>query len=192
MSTDEAEGVDQFDLPGNAEALPGGGLVEGVPAGNPGRTPEAELEARVAVTVELLSQGVRKSQIKRILVNRYQVSARTCENYLSRAREELLTDLREERDEHRGTALATYRALLRNPNAKVKDKILAQQRIDKLLGLEAPVRLAMTDTDGVDLPSVSEQERLQGAFSILSTEELEQLHSMRAKVKKAKPEEQSV
>jgi hypothetical protein len=118
---------------------------------NPGRTPEDEFDERVRMTVQLLSAGLYTSEIKKAIKDKYQVDARTVENYLSRARDILLLELREDRDVHKSQSLAFYRSILRNPEAKLHEKIAAQKRIDHILGLHSPSRVAFTDTLGNDI-----------------------------------------
>lgn len=147
---------------------------------NPGRTPEEELEVRVDYTLKLLTEGRRKSEIKKIFRQRYNVTARTVENYLSRARQILLTELKAEREEHTGRSLSVYRSILSDPKAKIKDRLAAQRRIDRLLGLEAPTRVALTDPDGntAATPTVN----IAVNLSKLSTEELLIMRSIRGKL----------
>jgi len=137
---------------------------------NPGRTQEDQLEERIELTYRLLSDGMRKSDIKRALRDAYGVCARTAENYLARARELQLLDLREERDVHRGASLAFYRRILTDPTAKITDKILAQKRIDDLLGLAVPFRVAMQIREQTDTQSDSS---FDTALDLASDEELE-------------------
>lgn len=98
---------------------------------------QAELEERIEFTAKLLAARYFKGDIKRALVARYSVDARTCERYLSRARELLIEWSGKSKDEHRNDALAFYESIIRS-DASPADRMTAQGRIDKLLGLEAP------------------------------------------------------
>jgi hypothetical protein len=118
---------------------------------SPGRTPDAELEERARLTASLLGQGRTKGDIKKALATKYNVDHHTAERYLGRAREILLAELRETRDYHKSSALEFYRSVLVNSEATIRDKIAAQKRIDFILGLHAPSRVAVTDTDGNDI-----------------------------------------
>jgi hypothetical protein len=60
--------------------------------------------------------------------------------YVKEARELLMQDLLRSKEEHRCDALAFYRSVILDPNASTVDKIRARERIDKLLGLEQPVK----------------------------------------------------
>ena len=48
----------------------------------------------------------------------------------------MLADLTRGRQTHRADALAFYESVLADPSRTVRDKVKAQERIDKLLGLE--------------------------------------------------------
>jgi hypothetical protein len=48
----------------------------------------------------------------------------------------MLDDLTRGRQTHRAGALALYESMLADPNVAIRDKVKAQERIDKLLGLE--------------------------------------------------------
>lgn len=118
-------------------------LVEKPTTRNPGRTPEDEYEERVELTYRLLSDGLRKGEIKQALKAQYGVTARTAESYLSRAKDMQLLELREDRESHRSAALAFYKRVLSDPSTRVADRLTAQKRIDHLLGLEVPFRVAL-------------------------------------------------
>src|SRR5690242_6202438 len=96
----------------------------------------AEEDSRVAYTVHLLSRSLRKGEVKHLLRVRYGVSARTCERLLARARARLREQTGASPDEHRADAFAFYTSVIRDPDASLRDKLLAQKRIDKLLGVE--------------------------------------------------------
>lgn len=117
-------------------------------AKNPGRTEEDELHERIELTYRLLSDRMRKSDIKAALKAEYGVCARTAENYLSRAREIQLQEYREEREVHAGGALAFYSRIAGDQTNTVAQRINAQREIDKLLGLAVPARLSVTMSGG--------------------------------------------
>jgi len=106
----------------------------------PSRKPtKIEHQKRVRMCVELLSRGFRDGEIKREVSNRYDCSPRTVERYLRRARDELADELGASRAEHKARSLDQYRAILRNPGGTPPALLIkAQERIDKLLGLESP------------------------------------------------------
>lgn len=119
--------------------------------GNPGRTPEAEVERRVSECRVALESHFTKGEIKKQMKEKYGVDARTVENYLSRAREQIVQEVAETREYLRSQSVAVYRRILRSPDSTAKDKIMAQRQIDHILGLHAPWKVAQTDTDGKDI-----------------------------------------
>ena len=85
------------------------------------------------------------------IADEFGVSTRTAQTYLSQARDRLSeqtsTSWQEKREEayNRYLAIATDESM--PPNARLK----AQTRIDQIFGLDAPVKIARTDTDGNDI-----------------------------------------
>lgn len=128
---------------------------------NPGRTPEKEVEERVDYTVTLLKAKLYPGEIKKVLKGKYGVSARTCENYLSRARQILIEETDKTKEEHIADAYVTYNKVLRSKASSDKDKLLAQNSLNKLLGLNMPLTVAQTDTKGNDIePDATAEDQL--------------------------------
>lgn len=139
--------------------------VPGGQAGNPGRTSEAEVENRIALCRSMMEKHYTKSEIKRAMNQKFGTDARTVERYLSRAREDILREIGETRDFFRAQSLAAYRSVLKNQEASIKEKILAQRQIDHLLGLHAPWKVAQTDTNGRDIPPDEARDRISSLAS---------------------------
>jgi hypothetical protein len=116
------------------------GKAGGVP-GNPGTTPKDELRERVEFTVFLLNRGLRKHAIKAQLAKRYGVSARTCERYLRAARKLIRKESGKTLSRHRLEALWFYESVVSGPDATLRERMAAQWRIVRLLGLDAPQRV---------------------------------------------------
>lgn len=95
-----------------------------------------ELEKRVTATADLLACGVRQGDIKRVISQRFDVSPRSVERYLRRAREILIEETGEDKELHRGKALDVYRSVLRDVGSSHSERMAAQGRIDRILGLE--------------------------------------------------------
>lgn len=104
---------------------------------------EEEEQEREDYAFDLLSQCFHKSQIKKKFIGRYEVTARTVERYLSRARARMSIQASVARDDLRAESLAFYQTILRDKEAQPRDKILARQRIDSLFGLDAPAKVAL-------------------------------------------------
>lgn len=105
----------------------------------PGRKPtNDEIAERIELCRSMLLRRVPKSTIKRAFRQRFgaDIDHGTIERYLTRAREVMLTDLTRGRQTQRANSLALYESVLADPAVTVRDKVKAQERIDKLLGLE--------------------------------------------------------
>jgi hypothetical protein len=104
-----------------------------------GRKPTTEEVAeRIELCRSMLLRRVPKSTIKKAFRQRFgqDIDHGTIERYLTRAREAMLDDLTRGRQTHRAGALAFYESVLADHTASLRDKVKAQERIDKLLGLE--------------------------------------------------------
>ena len=105
--------------------------------GGGSRCTEAEMEERIALTADLLALHYHKTQIRATIIARYGISGSTAEKYLARARAKLRALLDGDIEEHRSKSLTVYAKVVRDPQATPREKVLAQQRIDKILGLES-------------------------------------------------------
>jgi len=99
---------------------------------------EKEKQERIEVAYKLLSRGKRPAQITEAMEKRFGCSRQTVRRiYLTRAREMQLEALRETKGVQVGKSLAFYLSMLEDSNVSARDRLKAQERIDKLLGLEA-------------------------------------------------------
>jgi hypothetical protein len=103
------------------------------------RPTEQELEERIVVTSRALCRGLTKHEIKRAITSQYRVGWRTVETYLSRARALLIEESGRTRQQLVAEAFGFYNSVL-SSNASTADKIRARERIDRLFGLDAPMR----------------------------------------------------
>lgn len=118
-----------------------------------------EMRERVALCIEMLSvRGWKKWQIKKAFREKYGSSARSVERYLSRARAILRSEVGKEDTDHLSESYAFYRSVIQSTNATIRDKIKAQENIDRLLGIRKPIKVAQTDKDGNDVISDNELE----------------------------------
>jgi hypothetical protein len=105
----------------------------------PGRKPTTEeIAERIELCRSMLLRRVPKSTIKKAFRQRFgqDVDHATIERYLTRAREAMLIDLTRGKQALRADSLAFYESILADPNAPYRDRVRAQERIDKLMGLE--------------------------------------------------------
>lgn len=106
----------------------------------PTRTSTAELKTRAELTARLLATGRRKGEVKRMLKQRFGVSARACERYLSAARNLLIAWTGKSREDHFVDAFAFYWSVISDPDPAVtlRTRMQARRQLDRLLGLEPP------------------------------------------------------
>jgi hypothetical protein len=101
------------------------------------------VEENVEFVADLVIVGTRKHEIMRLIrlwigpgPNGELITLSTAEKLLTLARESLVKATALSRKEHRAIALDFYKSIIRNPEAHIRDKLNAQKRVDKLLGLE--------------------------------------------------------
>lgn len=91
----------------------------------------------IRIARELSARRIPKGTIKRTLAEQFGLSARSIETVFARAREEALAEFGKPKAEHQSDSLEFYQTVIRDPKASNKDKIRAQEGIDRLLGLSA-------------------------------------------------------
>lgn len=126
-------------------------------------TTEEQIEIE-DLTYTLLASGLLKSQIKTQLKKwaqkkqkelastqpgiLIQMDARTVERYLSRARARFVEESGKTKDELRTDSLNFYLAIARDLGADHRSRLQARERVDRLYGLDMPVKVAPTDPTG--------------------------------------------
>ena len=119
----------------------------------PGIKPtRAEVEDRIESAGQFYAAGLTTGQRKIAMREKFGgMDHATCLRYLARARKRWAaeSDLTpQQRKAQRGQAIEFYRQQMRNSKVSDRVKIMAQERIDKLLGLESPVRTELSGVDG--------------------------------------------
>lgn len=99
--------------------------------------PRKITEECMRVARELVARRFTKGTIKVALAKQFDLTARSIETVLSRVRVEMAQEFGRPKVEHQEDALEFYRSVIRDPKASNKDKIRAQEGIDRLLGLSA-------------------------------------------------------
>lgn len=113
---------------------------------------EADIEERIEFVQNCLSRYVLKSEIKKLVREKYgEISHQSIESYLSRAKQRILAGIQKTREECRAQSVAFYESVLMDPNATTMERLKARQRLDAVLGTNAPTKVAVTDTDGKDV-----------------------------------------
>ena len=107
---------------------------------------QAEVESRIAEVEIMLGRHMRKMSIHKFMREKHGIEWRMADYYITHARDNMLERLRQTKESHRCQSLALYEEILISGNAR--EKMLAQERIDKLLGLEQPRSLNIGGIDG--------------------------------------------
>jgi hypothetical protein len=130
---------------------------------------ERDTEERIEFVQNCLARYVLKSEIKKAVRQKFgEVSHQSIENYLSRARARILAGVNSTREELKAESVAFYRAVLSDPNSTTMERLKAQQRLDNVFGINAPVKVAQTDTDGKDISPDEARSRLASLARELS------------------------
>lgn len=138
------------------------------PRGGGHRITAKELESRIEQLEVCLGAGWNKGEIKRVYMALWKVSRASIENYLSRARGNLLSNLGETRDEHRSRALRFYQSVLADETESTRNKLTAQKNIDRLLGLPQPILVAPTTPEGKSLLEAARELTEEQAIALAS------------------------
>lgn len=96
---------------------------------------------RIKLAMRMLGALYHKHQVYKVLMDTYGISARTCQKYVSAAREELRAMAGRDLAEAKGESLEFYKAIIQDPEAEPEMRLRARMRMDKILGLEAPQQI---------------------------------------------------
>ena len=146
------------------------------------KTNRGAIARRVAQILPLVLDGASEREILRFVAektNWSQVSERTIENYIARAREQIIAEAGKDGEIHFAKALARFERLFWR--ASVKSDLgqcrLIEEAIIKLLGLAAPERQELSGPGGSPLVPQTELYDL----TPLDLEELRLLRNLLAK-----------
>ena len=106
------------------------------PANAPRRARGGDRE-RVELCRKLLATRVCEYDAERAATNQFGVSRRMAQRYLAAAKQGMLDAAGRSHAEHRAEAYAWYCSLIGDKEVKIADRIKAQERIEKLLGLDS-------------------------------------------------------
>ena len=109
------------------------------PANAPRRARGGDRE-RIELCRKLLATRVSEYDVERAAANQFGVSRRMAQRYLAAAKQGMLDAAGRSYAEHRAEAYAWYCSLIGGKDIKVADQLKAQERIEKLLGLDASSR----------------------------------------------------
>lgn len=116
-----------------------------------------EVDERIGYVVDCINAAMHPGEISTLCQEKWGIGSRAIAHYLSRARNRIIAAHDKPVEAHRADAIAVYRAIIDNPDAEHRDVIKAQERIDKLLGLEIhlPKRIEHTGAAGGPIQSVA-------------------------------------
>jgi hypothetical protein len=112
-----------------------------------------EIEERTEAAGQYWAAGLTFGQLKTSMHERFgMLDHRTVMRYLTRARKQWHDECGDiDRDAQRGEALEFYRQQMRNSKTSDRVKVRARERIDCLLGLDAPTRTELSGINGKPL-----------------------------------------
>ena len=142
-------GVGQF--PGNEESSDGFNFMERK------RATRQELADRIEKARQLLSERRPKGEVKRELATAYGVTSKMAEIYISRARRELVKETQKSALEHKTDAYGFYLSVVGNVDESTRERLRAQECIDKLLALPGSIKIAHTNDN--EIPEASSEAR---------------------------------
>lgn len=115
---------------------------------------EEQQEERIALAVDCIAHCVHKHQIKEALRKlaekqmpeayngkREELSARTIETYISRARDRMASQGAQSAGDRFRSIVAYYESVLRNPKASIREKLEAQRELARMYGVDQPGRV---------------------------------------------------
>lgn len=94
-----------------------------------------ELNHRIEMATYFLARRINKGEIKRIMMARFNVTHSCVERYLHRARANLISRLGVSSEDNTVSSLAFYESIVTDPKTSVQHKMLAQEKIDWVLGV---------------------------------------------------------
>ncbi len=148
---------------------------------------EKELRERHEAVAAALANGKSKGDIKRELGTKWDVCPRTMENYIARAREILsewhdFAQGSDSRIELIAEVTKTFRDTMHAEKSSFRDKTDATAKLAKLFGLDAPMRMAQTKTDGTDIDDLAVLEHMNEEELLFYLKMTEKAKEIRAKL----------
>ena len=125
---------------------------------NPPHPSRSELNAQKLATVRgLLERRTPLSEVKHIFAQEFSCSRRSAERFITQAYELMRLDSNKSPEAHLAEAYTFYLSIIRDTTNSTRDRMHAQERIDKLFGLEGMLKARAAEQ--------SVQDNLQPTFS---------------------------
>ena len=114
------------------------------------RPKDAVIKERIAEMIGLLarSPAVHISALHAVFCAKWNCHYLTVNRMLIRARREMTERLHRSKEVFRVESLAFYEAIAVDPNATAGEKIRARERVDRLFGLDAPMKTEVSGPEG--------------------------------------------
>lgn len=119
----------------------------------PVKSTDAEVTKRVALVYKLLVAGASRASIQQYAANTWKLSERPVDEYIARAKLDLVAQTDKDKDNNLAMALARMNDIYQQcfTAKNYKGAITAQVEISKLLGLYAPTKQELTGGNGEPL-----------------------------------------
>lgn len=99
--------------------------------------PSKEQRAQIIqLIIKLLSMSKYTSDIKQAISEKYDLSRRSVDRYLTSARREMVKRVNLPAEVHRAESLYFYLSIINDPDSTQRDRLRARERIDRLLDLD--------------------------------------------------------
>jgi len=127
--------------------------VQPKPQKRKGSSPQHVIENRIKEMVTRISSNpsAHRCELHAEFCDKWNCHWATVDRILLRARAYLLEQLRRSKEDFRCESLAFYQSKLTDPEATTSEQLRARQRIDELLGLDAPKQTEISGRDGAAL-----------------------------------------
>jgi hypothetical protein len=122
------------------------------PTGNRTKAVKPSGELKLRLVRELLNQGKRNSEVKRLFAAQFNCAPRTAEDYLALVMAEMRAELEKPSADRRAVAHARWEHIYGDKSQSMGIRVRALENIDKIEGNYAPTKQAFTDTAGQDIP----------------------------------------
>ncbi|QDU11626.1 hypothetical protein [Gimesia aquarii] len=131
----------------------------------------------VQLVKHLLSLGKHPLEIKRAVTLEFNLSTRSINRYIARARHEMVERLEVPIEQLRAESFFFYVSVINDAKSTQRERLRARERIDKLLGLDKPAQsrgsLWQLNLTPADIQNMSDEE-LEAAYQSLLKEANEQ------------------
>lgn len=106
---------------------------------------------KMAFVREKINERARVSAIKKAFAEKFKTTPRAAERFITDVYAEIRLESGRKPEEHRQDSYAFWTARVSDMNLPMRDRMRAQEQLDKILGVHAPIKTAATDVSGKDV-----------------------------------------